>query len=115
MEYLRDCGLTDEQLARLKVPAGLDLGAVAPEEIALSIMAEILQVRRSRPLPVAAAEEIAVVSTGPKEAIDPVCHMTVEIATARYTSVYNDETYYFCAAGCKKSFEKEPEKYLVKA
>ncbi len=48
----------------------------------------------------------------PSEAIDPVCHMLVEIATARYTSTYNDKTYYFCAAGCKKSFDKEPEKYL---
>lgn len=115
LDYLRDCGLTADQLARLKYPAGLDLGAVAPEEIALSIMAEIMQIRRSRPVPVAAVEESQEAATGPQEAIDPVCHMTVEIATARYTSVYNGETYYFCAAGCKKSFEKEPEKYLVKA
>jgi len=112
LDYLRDCGLTAQQLARLKYPAGLDLGAVTPDEIALSIMAEIMQLRRSRPLPVA-AEKAAAEDSGPKEAIDPICHMTVEIATARYTSVYKGETYYFCSAGCKKSFEKEPEKYLV--
>ena len=111
LDYLRDCGLTADQLARLKYPAGLDLGAVTPEEIALSIMAEIMQLRRSRPIPTAAADEVE--DSGPKEAIDPICHMTVEIATARYTSVYKGETVYFCSAGCKKSFDKDPEKYLV--
>jgi YHS domain-containing protein len=38
--------------------------------------------------------------------------MTVEIATAHFTSEYNDQTYYFCAAGCKRFFDKEPWKYI---
>jgi YHS domain-containing protein len=38
--------------------------------------------------------------------------MTVEIAGARYTSQYNGQTYYFCAAGCKRSFDKDPQNYL---
>lgn len=113
-DFLRDSGLSEEQLARLKCPAGLDLGAVTPEEIALSILAEIMQLRRSRPIP-AALPEAPKAESGVREAIDPVCHMTVEVATARYTSVYNGETYYFCAAGCKKSFDKDPERFLVKA
>ncbi|MCI0556793.1 MAG: YHS domain-containing protein [Anaerolineae bacterium] len=46
------------------------------------------------------------------EAFDPVCGMTVEIATAHFTSEYNGKTYYFCAAGCKRSFDKEPGKYI---
>ena len=45
-------------------------------------------------------------------AIDPVCKMEVEIETAEFTSEYRGEIYYFCAPGCKKSFEKDPEKYL---
>ena len=45
-------------------------------------------------------------------AIDPVCHMEVEIATAEYTYEYNDQTYYFCAPGCRHSFKQDPEKYL---
>jgi YHS domain-containing protein len=45
-------------------------------------------------------------------AIDPVCHMQVETETAQWTSQYQGKTYYFCAPGCKRSFEKEPEKYL---
>lgn len=45
-------------------------------------------------------------------AIDPVCGMEVETATAEWKTEYNGQTYYFCAPGCKRSFEKEPEKYL---
>ena len=45
-------------------------------------------------------------------AIDPVCKMEVKIETAEWTSEYKGETYYFCNPGCKRSFDKEPEKYL---
>ncbi len=45
-------------------------------------------------------------------AIDPVCKMEVEIETAEWKSEHNGETYYFCAPGCKRSFDKEPEKFL---
>jgi P-type Cu+ transporter len=45
---------------------------------------------------------------------DPVCHMDIDPATAAGTSEYNGQTYYFCSLGCKKSFDKEPEKYLGK-
>lgn len=45
-------------------------------------------------------------------AIDPVCHMEVDEATAKWTSEYKGQTYYFCAPGCKASFDKDPEKYL---
>lgn len=45
------------------------------------------------------------------QATDPVCHMTVNTETAQHKSEYQGNTYYFCSPGCKKSFEKEPEKY----
>ncbi len=44
--------------------------------------------------------------------IDPVCKMEVDPATAEWKTEYKGKTYYFCAPGCKRSFEKEPEKYL---
>jgi Cu+-exporting ATPase len=44
---------------------------------------------------------------------DPVCGMEIDPATAAGTSEYNGQTYYFCSVGCKKSFDKEPEKYLA--
>lgn len=45
-------------------------------------------------------------------AMDPVCHMEVDEATAQWTAEYKGQTYYFCAPGCKSSFDKDPEKYL---
>ncbi|MBI3760756.1 MAG: XdhC family protein [Chloroflexi bacterium] len=112
IQYLRETGMPEERLARIKYPAGLDFGAVTPEEIALSILAEIIQIRRqpsvSRlPLPTSDLQS-------PSEALDLVCGMMVEIATARYVSQHAGETYYFCSAGCKRSFEKEPETYLTR-
>jgi YHS domain-containing protein len=47
------------------------------------------------------------------KAIDLVCGMEVDTATAEWKSDYQGQTYYFCAPGCKRSFEKEPEKYLA--
>ncbi len=44
--------------------------------------------------------------------IDPICGMQVDENTAQYKSEYNGKTYYFCASGCKKAFDSEPEKYL---
>ena len=48
-----------------------------------------------------------------KYAKDPVCDMVVDVATAKLTSEYHGETVYFCAAGCKRAFDKDPERYLV--
>ena len=45
---------------------------------------------------------------------DPVCGMDIDLATAAGKSEYKGQTYYFCSAGCKKSFDREPEKYLGK-
>ena len=109
IRYLRDAGVPDERLAQVKYPAGLDIGAVTPEEIAVSILAEIVQRhRQARP---------AALDVGPEsasaEATDLVCGMTVEIATARYKASHAGQVYYFCSAGCKRSFENEPEKYLA--
>ena len=46
---------------------------------------------------------------------DPVCGMDIDPKTAAGKSDYQSKTYYFCSQGCKKAFEKEPEKYVGKA
>jgi len=108
IQVLRQAGLPEERLAQVKYPAGLDLGAMTPEEIALSILAETVQVRRRalHPSPPTSSPQ-----AWGEEALDPVCGMTVEVATARYITEYNGQKVYFCSAGCKRAFEEEPERY----
>jgi xanthine dehydrogenase accessory factor len=110
--YLRDAGVAEERLVRLKAPAGLDLGAVEPAEIALSIMAEIIRTRRNAPAAVEASPAPSEPEL-PTTAIDPVCGMTVDITTARYIAEHEGQRFYFCCAGCQHTFEREPARYLV--
>jgi xanthine dehydrogenase accessory factor len=113
-EYLAQQGLGAEQLGRFKSPAGLDIQARRGDEIALSIMAEIVQRRRMGaelawlPAPPAAQPEPA-----PLVATDPICGMSVSIAGAKHTYDYQGTTYYFCCPGCKTTFRKAPEQYVL--
>jgi xanthine dehydrogenase accessory factor len=119
-QYLRGSGLTEQQLVRLRVPAGLDIGAVMPEEIAASILAELVQVRRcglpdltESSLSTHQEQSVEVVPAVPDTAIDPVCGMMVETVTARHHSAYNGQEYYFCCPACKRLFERNPQEYLM--
>lgn len=112
-QYLKEKGATEEQLKRIKVPAGLDINAHLPEEIAVSILAEIIQIQRSPAPDSVNAKGKANIEDKPEAAKDPICGMEVEIKTAKYISEYQGETYYFCCAGCKQTFDKSPEKYLA--
>jgi xanthine dehydrogenase accessory factor len=106
--YLRDRGVTDEQLARVHAPAGLDLGRVAHEEIAVAILAELVRERALGDLAAAPPAELPT-----HEAIDPVCGMTVDVASAVYRSTFEDTTYYFCSAGCLARFEEDPARFVA--
>ncbi len=113
-EYLRDQGVESAQLERVRCPAGLDLGGVTPPEIALSIVAEMLEIRRrGTATAVVQAQSSTSTSTKALEALDPVCGMTVEIASARYTSEHGGQHYYFCSVRCQESFQLEPPRYLA--
>ena len=46
--------------------------------------------------------------------VAPVCKMKIEDSKAVATSEYKGKKYYFCAAGCKRAFDQDPEKYLAK-
>lgn len=95
-EYAREHGYTDEQIGVIKCPAGLSLGAETMPEIALSVIAEIMQLRRTQ------VGEVQ----GPSEAIDPICGMKVDPATAKYTSEFDGRTIYFCCLRCKETFDQ---------
>jgi xanthine dehydrogenase accessory factor len=115
--YLRESGLTEQQIARLKAPAGLDIGAVTPDEIAASILAELVQLRR-RGTPGVTHSATPVPAESPEQpvaqtALDPICGMTVEIASTRHHTTYNGRDFYFCCPACKRLFERNPQEYLV--
>lgn len=74
-------------------PAGLDIGARTPEEVALSIFAEIVQLRH---VPVEVEE--------PEYEIDPICNMKVDPKTARFTADRGGRKYYFCNPRCREKF-----------
>jgi xanthine dehydrogenase accessory factor len=101
-------GIPGEALGRVTAPAGLDIGARTPEEIAVSIMAQIVEHRRH-----ASRARGAPVPEPPREAVDPICGMTVAVDGARHTAEVLGTSYYFCCAGCRTKFLAEPARYLA--
>src|SRR5262249_26467244 len=96
VDALRARGLPEDRLARVRAPAGLDLGASTPEEIAVSILAEIVARRRSPERAIAPR---------PAQARDPIFRMTVPIATARHPPETPAAPGYFCGPGCRRAFD----------
>jgi xanthine dehydrogenase accessory factor len=99
---LRERGLSEAELARVRSPAGLDLGPSTQEEIAVAILAELVAWRHARE-PVASTVV---------EAVDPVCGMTVAVEGARVTTLHDGMTYYFCCDHCRARFEAEPARFV---
>lgn len=100
---LRSRGLDEESLARVRSPAGLDLGPSTQAEIAVAVLAELVAWRHSR----------AIVPSVPQLAVDPVCGMEVAVGAAKEIAVHEGQTFYFCASGCRSRFEAEPGRYLT--
>jgi len=131
--YLADRGLPADQLDRVRVPAGLDLGHITHQEIAVAILAELVQLRASGALAGAAgaaSARNAVAPAGPgttsapaaadrakpapAQAIDPVCGMTVPATSASFPLAHDGVTYYFCSTNCRRGFEQDPAAYAPK-
>ncbi len=122
--YLADRGADPEALAKVRVPAGLDLGRTTHQEIAVAILAELVQLRAAGQLqaqasaagPVqaqaSAAGRLQAQASAAAQAADPVCGMTVEIGAASRAAAYQGTTYYFCSAGCQQAFETDPAAYV---
>jgi xanthine dehydrogenase accessory factor len=115
--YLADRGVPAEQLDRIRVPAGLDLGSTTHAEIAVAILAELVQLRASGALAAGGAAAPASESAAaaapaePAEALDPVCGMTVVTGPGALSLEHDGTTYYFCCAGCRRAFENDPAAY----
>ena len=145
--YLADRGVPQDQLDRVRVPAGLDLGRTSHREIAVAILAELVQLRASGGLVAAPAvgsgagavpgeegraEGVSPPSGGlagaggsggsppgeqsggppPRESKDPVCGMTVSADPSSSPLEHEGVTYYFCCAGCRRSFLENPAAHL---
>ena len=103
IEELRADGVPDELLAEVEAPAGIPIGAHTPEEIALSLLARLVTVRRGGSYtPAATAAKLA-----PEIAVDPICGMTVAVVADTPRSERDGETFYFCRPGCKAEFERQ--------
>jgi xanthine dehydrogenase accessory factor len=101
---LRQRGLPEATLARVRTPAGGVQGA-SQEEIALAALAEIVALRRQRRRVLASPklEEFAT---------DPVCGMAVEVKRAAHTANHQRRNYYFCCEGCSRQFLEDPERFV---
>jgi xanthine dehydrogenase accessory factor len=108
-EILVSSGVTAAAIDSIHSPAGLNIKAERPEEIALSILAEIVELSREEP----AAQGAPKPATVGAEAIDPICGMTVTIANARHTAEHGGRTWYFCCGGCRERFLGSPETYTA--
>ena len=73
----------------------------------MSILAEIVDERRKARKPMRVALPVAAA----EQALDPVCGMTVAVASARHTAEHEGRTYYFCGAGCREKFAGEAARY----
>ena len=102
-------GLDENTIARVRTPAGKTRGG-SQEEIALLALAEVVAARRKAGK---AGARPAVVEVAPVTFVtDPVCGMTVDPLTSPNRASYGGHDYWFCGAGCKAEFEKNPERYL---
>jgi xanthine dehydrogenase accessory factor len=130
-ELLELQGVSAQRVASVRNPAGLDINAKTPAEVAVSILAEIIAARddakappmfthsRQDALEKKEATRLEVTNPAPSSltprpgyAISPVDGEEIEMATAVHFADLGGVTYYFTCANCKRRFLKDPAKYL---
>jgi len=97
--------VADDDLARVRRPAGRDLGPSTQEEIAVAVLAELVDWRHGLMGDPSGLAQNSAAAPAPAEAVDPVCGMTVAVAGAP-TAVRDGVTWYFCSVGCRDHFER---------
>lgn len=134
--YLKENGINETRLATLRSPVGFDINAKLAGEVAISILAEIIEHFRTRSEKIEASPKKDCCSGSKSENtvqrhdahttqnktenstfeqeyyINPVCGVPVSKTNPKHLIAYKGEKVYFCCDGCKVSFEKEPGKYI---
>jgi xanthine dehydrogenase accessory factor len=115
--------LDDTEKARIHYPAGLDIGARTPQEIALSVFAQMVSERPRVPRTAHAGTHppvteppvtrLGIISIEPQTAIDPVCGMTVTISDDALFADVDGERVWFCCPGCRRAYVADPAKYAT--
>lgn len=111
LDYLAGRGVSQAKLERIRIPAGIDLGHTSHREMAVAILAELVQLRALGAFTQGPSEKNSA-SREVVEVIDPVCGMSVKAEKANRPFTFENVTYYFCAPGCRSAFEKDPTSYL---
>lgn len=107
---LNEMGISFDQLGKIQTPAGLDINAKSPEEVAISILAGIIKDFRTEDD--SPKEETSQIELGDDYYLNPVCNIPVQKSTAKHIIEHGDQKVYFCCNGCKVSFENNPSAYL---
>jgi xanthine dehydrogenase accessory factor len=116
--YLLDAGFSSDEVNSITAPAGLDINAKLPEEVAISILAQLVQIKQQQTGSVQQAFTNFVNkpdhngAPAPVYYINPVCGIPVDINNPKHIIEYKGEKVYFCCDGCKVKFEAAPEKYI---
>lgn len=101
--FLATQSIDSGRLDAIRIPAGLDLGSTTHKEMAVAILAELVQLRASG----AFAPDVRIDAPRPETVVDPICGMTVDAVPTSHPLEVGDETYYFCCPGCRAAFEQQ--------
>ncbi len=104
--YLQDRNISQEMIDSIRIPVGLDLGHTTHREVAVAVLAELVELRAAGEL----AGRHGLAATPTTEAIDPICGMTVTADDTSHPLEMDGETHYFCCTGCRVRFETDAEK-----
>ena len=111
LSYLEDRGFSKTQIDTVNLPAGLDLGHTTHREMAVSILAQLVQLRAAGSLTQKATPHLLQMVQA-TEVIDLVCGMTVTAEKSNRPFEFEGTVYYFCAPGCRTAFEKDPTSFI---